>query len=101
MSQPTLIDATIDRSARYSLAEAARRFFPDPTPCPQSLIRWGTLGAKMRDGQRLKLRLQRHPGRWTVSELAIQEFLELLTTDRLGEPAQHDHAESEMHRLSV
>lgn len=72
--------------AYHGLVEAARRFFDNP-PHPTALIRWGTNGVKLRDGQRLKLALKRQPGKWLVSEQAIREFIDALTADRTGAPA--------------
>jgi hypothetical protein len=71
---------------RYDLAEAARLFFDSP-PHPASMTRWILQGILLRSGDRLKLKAERHPNRWVVTEASVRDFIAALTADRLGEPA--------------
>jgi hypothetical protein len=51
---------------------------------PQAIVRWATLGTKLRNGERLKLKAVRSPGGWLTREDWLQEFLDTLTADRSG-----------------
>jgi hypothetical protein len=72
--------------ARYrSLSEAAGGFPPFRNGRPvrvATLTRWITDGVHGRDGDRIKLRAKRLPGRWVVTDEAVAEFIEALTKDR-------------------
>jgi hypothetical protein len=78
------------------MGEAAR-FVPSSRPGrtidPATMIRWITMGAKLRDGGRLKLRATRSPGGWLTSRIWIEEFLAALTADRNGSVAPLPGAE--------
>jgi hypothetical protein len=50
-----------------------------------SVTRWITIGAKMTNGSRLRLRATRTPGSWLVTQEDLDEFLAALTADRLRE----------------
>jgi hypothetical protein len=52
-----------------------------------TLTRWILSGVVARDGSRIKLRAVRLPGRWMLPAGALEEFLERVTSDRIGPPA--------------
>jgi hypothetical protein len=52
-----------------------------------TVCRWVLRGAKLRDGTVLRLAAKRSPGRWLVSDEAIDQFIDILTRDRGGETA--------------
>ncbi|MBV8267243.1 MAG: hypothetical protein JO252_13025 [Planctomycetaceae bacterium] len=86
MLAPQIVETRKGQNARrYGLAAAGRLFFDHP-PHPASMTRWILVGILLRSGERLKLRAERHPHRWVVSESAVRDFISRLTADRLGEP---------------
>lgn len=72
-----------------SLSEACRRHFGEgrngrPTH-PATMTRWILKGVTLKNGTTLRLAAKRLPGRWIVSDEAIEEFLDVLTRDQLDE----------------
>lgn len=72
------------------LAEACRRHFGRgrmgrPTH-PATMTRWILKGVTLKSGETLRLAAKRLPGRWVVSDEAIEEFLDQLTRDHLDQP---------------
>lgn len=49
-----------------------------------TLMRWILRGVLLSDGSRLKLAATRFPGAWKTTDLAVREFLDRLTVDRVG-----------------
>ena len=56
-------------------------------PHVSTLIRWATRGTRLRDGSRLRLRAVRTPGGWRSRADWVQNFLDSVTSDRLGNDA--------------
>ena len=86
------IFATLASHPRHyrSLAEAARLFPPSRNGRPvhvATLTRWINDGVRGRDGQVIRLRATRLPGRWVVTDAAVDEFLDALTRDRADNAA--------------
>ena len=85
---PDQVTTRIDspcRSRYRSLSEAAGQFPPfrnGRRVQVATLTRWITDGVRDRDGDRIKLRAKRLPGRWVVTDEAVAEFIESLTKDR-------------------
>ncbi|MGO8903921.1 MAG: hypothetical protein ACLQU5_37140 [Isosphaeraceae bacterium] len=52
---------------------------------PSAPTRWIMKGASLTDGSRVKLRAVRAPGGWLVRRSDLDQFLEVLTADRLRE----------------
>ncbi len=72
-----------------SLTQVARRLPPSRAGKPvhvNTVTRWILVGARLRDGCRLRLTAVRLPGRWVVTPEALEEFLAALTADRSAEP---------------
>jgi hypothetical protein len=60
--------------------DIAKRYGVNPNvPC-----RWIVKGARLRDGTVVRLEASRLPGLWRISQEAWDEFLAILTADRLG-----------------
>jgi hypothetical protein len=75
----------------HSLSEAVKRFpsFRCNRPVhTATLTRWILSGVRARDGGRIKLEAKRLPGRWVVTDEAIDQFIERLTNDRAGAAAE-------------
>jgi hypothetical protein len=53
-----------------------------------TLKRWALKGAALSDGSRLKLRAIRLPSGFRFTEAWVEEFVSVLTKDRLGQPAE-------------
>jgi hypothetical protein len=75
------------REVYRGLSEAARRI-PSrrrgKSLHPATLTRWILGGVRLRDGTILRLNSRRLPGGWTVSDAAVDEFVNALTLDRRG-----------------
>jgi hypothetical protein len=72
-----------------TVAEVAKRFPPSRCGRPVhvgTVTRWVTLGARLRDGRRLRLKADRLPGRWIITPESVDEFIAALTADRSGTP---------------
>lgn len=70
-----------------SLAEAARRFFRNPSP--SAVSRWVNKGVRAPGGTRVFLRAEREGGRLYITEADAAEFLNALNIrpcDELPEP---------------
>lgn len=50
-----------------------------------TVTRWITIGVRLREGGRLRLRATRAPFGWLVEPLDVEVFLAALTADRAGE----------------
>jgi hypothetical protein len=90
----TIENAAAREAARYpgawfGMAEAARHF-PSSRggrpKHPSSITRLILDGTKLTDGSRLRLYGRRFPGGWATCQAAIDEFVDRLTADRMGEP---------------
>jgi hypothetical protein len=81
------------RDVYRGLSEAARRI-PSrrrgKSLHPATLTRWILGGVWLRDGTILRLNSRRFPGGWTVSDAAVDEFVNALTLDRRGTLAPDD-----------
>src|SRR4051794_33170559 len=81
-----------DRAPTYRpVSEIARRIEPSRSGRPvhpSTVVRWITKGVRLQSGVILKLKAKRFPGHWAVSEEDFNDFVEILTTDRCGEPAR-------------
>jgi hypothetical protein len=89
LSESLETPASLPRRYR-SLAETARRFPPSRNGRPvhvATITRWINDGVRGRDGQVIRLRATRLPGRWVVTDAAIDEFLDALTRDRADNTA--------------
>lgn len=53
-----------------------------------SITRWIEDGARLRNGNRLKLRAERYPAGWRTTERWVTEFIDELTRDRAEHVAQ-------------
>ena len=86
-----ILEALASHPRHYrSLAEAARLFPPSRNGRPVhvgTLTRWIIDGVRGRDGQVIRLRATRLPGRWVVTDAAVDEFLDALTRDRTDNAA--------------
>ena len=80
---------TLGTSSVYlSLAEIAKRIpsSKDGRPVHTSTVsRWITKGARANSGSFVKLGAKRFPGGWKVTDEALEEFLERLTAQSLGQ----------------
>ena len=76
----------------YLGLKAASALFPrlrDGKPTHTSTIaRWILKGIRLQDGRVIRLSAKRFPGGWGVAVEAIDEFVEVLTLDRRGEPCR-------------
>jgi hypothetical protein len=73
--------------AYCTLSEIARRFPPsraDRPVHPQTLKRWITEGIRLSNGQRVRLHAVRFPIGWRTTDAWVDQFLEALTSDRVG-----------------
>ena len=86
-----ILEALASHPRHYrSLAEAARLFPSSRNGRPvhvATLTRWINDGVRGRDGQVIRLRATRLPGRWVVTDAAVDEFLDALTRDRADNTA--------------
>jgi hypothetical protein len=84
----TTIESERPKARHYRLAEAARDLYPVPVN-PATLFRHITKGKRLRSGVVIRLKATCTPGGWVITAEAVEEFLEALTRDRLGdiEPA--------------
>jgi hypothetical protein len=68
--------------------KAAARLIPGRNNKPTSITtiwRWIANGVKLRNGSRLRLQAIRYPGGWRTRREWIDEFLDALTNDRIGQ----------------
>ncbi len=54
---------------------------------PSAVVRWMTKGVLLRDGTRLRLQCVRLPGSFRTSNAWLDEFLEVIASDKAGIPA--------------
>jgi hypothetical protein len=82
------------RSPRRPLSEHIRRLGPIARGGAYIHSTWFIKNAKeghrLRNGERIRLRLEWVAGRWVATDEAIDEFIDLITRDRLGEPVAVD-----------
>jgi len=75
----------VERPRLRSLSEAADQFPPSRNGRPvhvATLTRWITDGVRGREGEHIRLKAKRLPGRWVVTDEAVAEFIDALTKDR-------------------
>jgi hypothetical protein len=87
---PNDLAATQDPLVYRPLAQALRRLGPGRNGRPPHIatgIRWGTDGVPLSDGSRLYLKVRRLPGRWVTTDEWVDEFIDALTRDRVGQDA--------------
>jgi hypothetical protein len=74
-----------ERPSGYLRLIDAAREWPGGPIHPASITRHILKGVKLRNGSRRRLWALKTPGGWVTSREAIDEFLAVLTADRLGE----------------
>jgi hypothetical protein len=88
--QGVLSVSTVEAPIRERpLSEAARRITSTQngkSTHPATVTRWIKRGVRLSDGSVLKLAARRYPGGWTVSDDAVNQFIDRLTADRCGSP---------------
>src|SRR5262249_18623636 len=81
-----ILEALASYPRRYlSLAEAVRLLPPSRNGRPVHVgtaTRWINDGVRGRDGQIIRLRATRLPGRWVVTHAALADFFDNLTRNR-------------------
>jgi hypothetical protein len=68
---------------------------------PAAVTRWILTGAKLSNGNRAKLKAIRLPGGFRTTRQWVDEFIELLTLDRVGAPAPAEVHEERARRSEV
>ena len=79
---------TDDSLIYRSLSQVARRLPPNrgnKPVHPATLTRWILEGVVLSDGSRIKLRAVRFPSAWLTTDTWVEDFLEAITADRMGE----------------